>query len=245
MKPYWRLHRRVLLGLLGSWILVLLIDLVVLRPTTSGWVPIDLRGNLIVPWVLCTSAFAVVTTALVAWRRPDPGEGAVIYASATLALAISLVLAYGWWARVDEQKQERIEALARAESRLVAEALRLSEWRVTENSVVLLLELDAPLDELQVITRADVAEPFASASGATRLQGLGAGSIEIRVPVEWSGSVAPEDWRIELELRRLGAGVVIEYVRGAREAVEGTLVVRDLPRPSPLERNEGPILQHP
>ena len=57
---------------------MLILDLVLLGPNTSGWVPVDLRGYLVVPWMLVTLVFAAITTPFVYLREPGPKASATI-----------------------------------------------------------------------------------------------------------------------------------------------------------------------
>jgi hypothetical protein len=97
MQLHWRRHLLVLALVAATWVPAWLLDHLLLGPGAGGWISIDFRGFLVVPYVLATLLFAVITTSIVASCRPERPGAVRIYVGIAVAIILACILSFAVW----------------------------------------------------------------------------------------------------------------------------------------------------
>ncbi len=201
------------------------LDLSFLGPRSGGW--LDLRGALIVPWIVLCVLFAFVSSALVAWQKPGLGAGCMLYAGTAIGLVLLAVGGvYGWILWEERAVEARMQEM-QGEAMALASHCTLERWSMEGDEVQLQLLLTEAMDTVDI----ELDASSAMAHGHLEAGALGLGVHTLQFPVERYGEEEGTwKWSLGIELERDDRRANIDYSEDPYPG-EGWLVTRRLPEP--------------
>lgn len=223
MQPHWRRHSFVLVALVLLTGAVVAFDLAFLGPSSGGW--LDLRGLLIVPWLVLAVAFAGISSALVAWKKPDGFTAFVLYGGAAIGLVLLGVGAVSLYIFIEELGDEARMRAMHETATLLAEDLTLEGWAVEAGEARVDIRLAAPMDRVEVELDAKSGIGF----GHESQRSVAAGAHTFQIPIE-PDDESVESWSLRIRLERGDAIANVHYLEDPYPG-EGWLVTRALPPP--------------